>query len=109
MCITGALGPCKIDVVPFQVSHLCWTLHTFDQVLRSEITFVKVCGTPKVMFALRAMPGVVPLPDAEVRSNAMYCTFPRLMLCTPHSPSFRTSCSAIYENELEVSLTVLTY
>ncbi|GAX84054.1 hypothetical protein CEUSTIGMA_g11478.t1 [Chlamydomonas eustigma] len=40
-------------------------LSTLKGVLRSEITFAKVCGGPKIMYALRAMPGVVPLPEAE--------------------------------------------
>lgn len=36
------------------------------QILRSDIAFARVCREPTLKYALRALPGVVPLPNPEV-------------------------------------------
>ena len=39
------------------------------QVLRSDIAFARISRDPKLKYALRALPGVVPLPDPVVRTG----------------------------------------
>ena len=36
------------------------------QVLRTDYAFARISRDPKLKYALRALPGVVPLPDALV-------------------------------------------
>ena len=56
---------CKAVCPSYDHNHIA----SWMQVLRSDIAFAPISRDPKLKYALRALPGVVPLPDPVVRPD----------------------------------------